>query len=650
VQFALVSREIFPFGGGGLGAYVTATAEMLAAAGEVTIFTTDAHREQYEDLLRQQSPLLPREDVHLVFVPEPRPEDVGSFYNLLHLWSARAFDALKRFYAGGGPALVEFPDYLGEGAVTVQAKRTLDPVLAGTRVCIRCYTTYELIAILDGAMPRDRPTRMIFDLERYALGNADALLWPGGDVLGTYQRFYGQSNLPPATRVRHPMLHTRTAKHEPGVERVGDTVRLLYTGRLERRKGVQNLLKAATGLEHPNWRLTLVGGDTDTAPLGTSMRGHLELVAAGDPRIEIRDHVPRQELAAMLADADVCVFPSLWECWPNTVLEAYAANRPVVATPTGGFRELVDESSGWLTRDVSATSLAKTLGQLLDEPEHVNSITAARGPGKQLAALTDVDEARERYVELAQRSTRRQRRRRRPLVSVIVPYFQMEAFVEETLHSIVKQTYSPIETIVVNDGSFRPDDWVLGELAVRYPIRIVTQQNAGLGAARNFGILQSNGRYIFPLDADNLALPTFVERCVEVLEADDSAAYVTSWSDFIDEDGGRLETIGSGYQPIGNEAKALEDENVAGDAAAVIRRRLFDAGFWYSQDAASYEDWLFYRVLASAGHFGRVIPDRLLLYRVRTGSMVRTTGFTRYERLMGELEAGILDKDVRWTP
>ena len=47
---------------------------------------------------------------------------------------------------------------------------------------------------------------------------------------------------------------------------------------------------------------------------------------------------------------------------------------------------------------------------------------------------------------------------------------------------------------------------------------VVTQMNQGLGAARNFGISQSRGRYVFPLDCDNIAEPEFVARCVEVLE------------------------------------------------------------------------------------------------------------------------------------
>ena len=116
---------------------------------------------------------------------------------------------------------------------------------------------------------------------------------------------------------------------------------MLYVGRLERRKGVQNLVRAATALPGADWSLTMVGGDTPTAPLGQSMREQLELMIADDPRIRLLDRVPREHLRGLYAGADVCISPSLWECWPNTVLEAFEQNRPVLATPVGGHLGMV---------------------------------------------------------------------------------------------------------------------------------------------------------------------------------------------------------------------------------------------------------------------------------------------------------------------
>ena len=194
----------------------------------------------------------------------------------------------------------------------------------------------------------------------------------------------------------------------------------------------------------------------------------------------------------------------------------------------------------------------------------------------------------------------------------------MAEFVEATIVSIAAQTYPAIETIVVNDGSFGQEDRILEELAARYPLSVLAQPNAGLGAARNFGISQARGRYVLPLDADNTIEPTFVERCVDVLESDRRMAFVTTWSRWTStRTVRRPRSSALGYQPLGNESDLIEHDNVAGDAAAVLRRRIFDLGFRYSQDLTSYEDWHLYLELHRAGHEGLVIPQRLLNYRVR---------------------------------
>jgi len=222
--------------------------------------------------------------------------------------------------------------------------------------------------------------------------------------------------------------------------------------------------------------------------------------------------------------------------------------------------------------------------------------------------------------------------------------------VRETVDSLLEQTYSPIEIVLVNDGSFEDEDWVVAELAARQGVTVVSTTNSGLGAARNFGIAQTRGRYVLPLDSDNTIEPGFVARAVEILERRSEVAYVTSWSLYVDDGGEPLSGLDVGYEPLGNEAAGLVAvENVAGDAVALIRRRLFDTGFRYSEELTSYEDWHFYRELGSAGHFGVVIPERLFRYRVRADSMQSQIAQPNRERLVGEIDARIRENAIRWT-
>jgi glycogen synthase len=652
-RFALVSREVFPFIGGGLSRYVTATAETLASVGEVTIFTTSRYERRYGELRNAGSPLLP-EGVRFVFVPEPRARDIGNFNHLLHLWSARVCEALREEYRAAPPDLVEFPDYHGEGCVAIQARRGCDPILGRACMCIRLYTSSEMTSVLNGYIGLDLGATLLHDMERYALRHADRILWPGGDVYGTYQRFYGRDNLAPGVHVHHPVLAPPAAE-SPDLDASSDEpLRLLYLGRLERRKGVQNLLRAAITLARMDWTLTLVGADTATGSLATSMRSQLELLAAEDGRIRFRKAAAPREIASILRRHHIGIFPSLWECWPNVVLEAFSHNRPVLATPTGGFVGMVEEErSGWLTRDTTAPSLLAALERLLDRREEVIDIGRRGLPYVAFERLTARDQVRDVYVRLVEENRQQHVRRvsrkaPAPLVSVVIPYFELERYVEETIASAAHQTYPALEIIVVNDGSFRKEDGILSELAERYPIRVVAQQNSGLGAARNFGIAQSRGRYVFPLDADDIAAPTFVERCVEVLEADDDLVYATSWSRFVDETGEPLAERVADYAPLGNLGRGLETLNVAGSAEAVFRKRVFDLGHWYSTDLTSYEDWMHFRELDRAGLHGQVIPEVLLWYRVRSESMLRSVAHRAHDRLVGEMEAHLRAREVAW--
>jgi glycogen(starch) synthase len=653
MQIALVSRNLAPFGGGGIGEYVDTTARVLAPLGHVTIFTTDTHREEYEALRANGDPeglLAP--DAGYIFIPESA--DDGGFYTELHLYSARVLDAVAERYPGGGPDLIEVSDYLGEGFALAQAAATRDPRLARSLLAVRLHTTAEICAVLDGHNDlTDFATAITCDMERYALRHADVVLWPGGDVLGLYERFYGPGALAPATLIRNPLLLEGAAPMDPSPVGNGGPLKLLYLGRLERRKGVQDLLRAVATVSNPDWRLTLLGGDTDSGPLGGSLRSQLELMAAGDERIEFLDHVPRGQLGSVISRHDVVVLPSLWECWPYVALEAMRRNRPVLATPTGGFTELIEEGvNGWLTREPSAEALLERLEHLLDHRDEASAPRLSGGPRRTIAALAHPAEVRERYEALLREHRPRSpaaRRASTPLVTVIIPYYRMAAFVEDTVRSVMAQTYPKLETIVVNDGSHWEEDRILEELAVRYPLTVLTQSNAGLGAARNFGISQARGRYVLPLDADNLIMPCFVERAVDVLEHDRRVAYVTSWSTYVDEVGDPLRGNAVGYQPIGNESRLITRNNVAGDAAALLRRRVFDLGFHYSQDLTSFEDWHFYLELHLAGHYGRVMPERLLHYRVRPDSMIREIGLLQTGRLYGEIQAHVREREVAWS-
>lgn len=657
MRVALVSRELYPFEGGGIGQFVAAAARVLSSGAEVTVLTSSSHQALYEQLRLVGDRRLPPEGVRMAFVAEPSVEEAAGWYGVMQCYGARVLERLRELYPEGGPDVLEFPDYLAEGFAVIQAARALDPFLDGTCVCVRIHTSAEVTEVLNGYVPGELSRGVLCAMERFCLAHADRLLWQGGDVLGLYRRFYGVEALAAAVRIRYPYVGPAVDGSVDREFRPESPLRLLYLGRLERRKGVTNLVAAARGLDRDDFSLTLLGGDTDTGPLGVSVRDALALTIADDPRVTVHPPVDREQVAARVREHDVVVLPSLWECWPYAALEALHLNRPLLASPVGGLVEMVAAGvSGWLSEGSGPGCLAGALERLLDGRAEVERLVRSGSIVAHARALTQASGIVEGYGELATVKPRARRVARSgsageglPLVSAVVPYYRAWRYVGETVGSLLAQSYPRLEIVLVVDGSFAPEDWVVAELSARAPVVVVAQANRGLGAARNFGISQSRGRYVFPLDADNLAEPEFVARCVEVLEARPEVAYVTSWSRYIEADGTPREWGAIGYQPLGNESGLVAQENVAGDAAAVIRRRLFDLGFAYSEELTSFEDWHFYQELRRGGYLGTVIPERLLRYRLRADSMQAEIAQPNRQRLTGEIEARLRENAMRWT-
>lgn len=650
MRIALVSREIAPFSGGGIAPAVRAIAETLATDGhDVTLVTSEEFRKKYERRKAEGDPQVAGSKVTWAFVERP-PEEGGGHLGFPHAWSASVLRTLRACYPDRGPDVIEFADYLGEGFATVQARHTNDPWLADTTVAVRIHTTSEICAVLDGALPDDHGAQALFEMERYCLRHADRVIQQGGDVYGTYQRFYGADALAPACTIPHVVPPHVAEEIDAAPDDNQGPLRLLYLGRFERRKGVNDLVTALESVG--DVRLKLLGGDTLTAPLAASLRDQIEYVVEGDPRIELAKPVPHDQVTRVMAEADVVVLPSRWECWPNVLLEALAANRPVLATPVGGMVEMVGDG-GWLTSGTGPRALAEAIERLAADPEQARRMVAEGRPRRRFEQLVDPSPVLAGYRELAAPEGRRPRtpiaRRRPPLVTVIVPYFQLDQTLEATLVSLAEQEHPAIEVVIANDGSLRKQDAVLWELADHYGARVVTQPNAGLSAARNLAISQARGEYVLPLDADDELDPSFVSRCLAALETDRDLAYVTTWVTYVDDDGEPRGDEYTGYFPFGNWSSLLRELNVAGTCSAVFRRSVFrDHGLRYSPELASYEDWALYRRMARAGLYGAVVPEPLFRYRVREQSMTRQDAQPHVARLLSELRAHEINATTQW--
>jgi glycogen(starch) synthase len=121
--------------------------------------------------------------------------------------------------------------------------------------------------------------------------------------------------------------------------------RITYFGRLEGRKGVLDLAAALPEVLRrcPHATVRFVGAVMPSDEPGVDMRQRMERYLRGwEKRVEFLDPIPRERLHELLAESDICVFPSLWENFPNACLEAMAAAQAIVASRAGGMAEMLD--------------------------------------------------------------------------------------------------------------------------------------------------------------------------------------------------------------------------------------------------------------------------------------------------------------------
>ena len=200
------------------------------------------------------------------------------------------------------------------------------------------------------------------------------------------------------------------------------------------------------------------------------------------------------------------------------------------------------------------------------------------------------------------------------MVSIIVACYNQGEYLRDALESILAQTYTEWECVIINDGS-TDDTEAIAQDYCRRDGRFVyiSQTNQGLVAARNNAIAKSHGRYVLPLDSDDIIEATFLEKAVAVLDHDIEVRIV----------GCRVKCFGE------VDAEMVLGEFTNGDLlirnylanSSVFRREDFDSVGGYKADmAGGFEDWELWVSILERGGKAYRIDELLYLYRKHEGS------------------------------
>lgn len=206
-----------------------------------------------------------------------------------------------------------------------------------------------------------------------------------------------------------------------------------------------------------------------------------------------------------------------------------------------------------------------------------------------------------------------------PKISVVIPVYNGEKTIQQTVESVLCQTFQDIEILIINDGSSDRTLEILNPISDSR-LKIHSFPNAGLAASRNRGIDLAQGDYISFIDADDLWTPDKLQDQLNALEADSQAGLAYSWTDFIDETGNFLRP--GGYARIAGNVyrELLLSYFIESGSNILIRKEIIARVGYFDESLQAAEDWDFALRVASCYPIV-VVPKVQVLYRQTTVSM-----------------------------
>jgi glycosyltransferase involved in cell wall biosynthesis/predicted flap endonuclease-1-like 5' DNA nuclease len=294
------------------------------------------------------------------------------------------------------------------------------------------------------------------------------------------------------------------------------------------------------------------------------------------------------------------------------IMEAMAAGIPVLGFRHGGILDTVRHGvEGYLAEPGNYDDLAEGLNYCL---KHRMVLSAN-------ARIRAREFSWERVAEQVAGIYRLAAKEEPPTVSVIIPCYNYGHTLERAVQSVLRQTYSVEEIIIVDDGSSDNTLDIGRWLAGNYGVRYIRQDNSGVAVARNTGIRATNTKYVMCLDADDQIAPRYIEECVHALESDRSLGVAYSRLQWVKPDG----STGVSQWPGGYDFdKQIKRQNQV-HTAALFRRSMWEALGGYRQryapNGAGTEDADFWTRAGAYGWGGKLATEEpLFVYSWGSGA------------------------------
>ncbi|MBP7554801.1 MAG: glycosyltransferase [Chitinophagaceae bacterium] len=633
----LLTTEYLQQSGGGIGTYAHQWAVTLQRNNiNVTVFLLNKEAGVCRETISNNIRLIE-------FSPDAWASEAETFLGYETKVSLSFEKIVSRFIQNEGrPDCLEAQDYQGVAYFLLLKKHLGYEHLRDLQITITCHCPHFLSLEFNQIPQYQLPYFWIGEMERFCINAADLVVSPSQYLIDTLRKRF-----PNLTRqinvIRNPFGLTGKKNNtlSPGID-AGDA---LVIGKLSPIKGIPDIIEVFVELWENGYtgKLRLAGDPYYYHhPSGRFMKAVVEekfkdYVKSG--LLEIMGMLVPSALDNEIGRAGFIIIPSKFDNFPYTAIEVMAAGKVVVVSDSGGQNEIIEDGEtgfifSWNSREKIAALIDKVAALPLEKKEMIgkaamNAVNNLCAPNKifneRMQALVNSQEniPQDQFPYTGSLKTRRfeeivPEKSLEPLLSVVIPYYNMQDYVEEAVQSIRKSTYRNIEIIIVDDGSkLTPENPLLKYNEIDR-IRIFRQKNKGLAAARNKGVELARGSFIAFLDADDTVEPSYYQKAIDIMTSKRNVHFVGCWSRYF----GNSQAVWPAFTP---EPPYILYHNMVNSSALVFSatclkdHRLNDETFIYGM-----EDYDAVLSLIEKGYYGIAIPECLFNYRVRSNSMARS--------------------------
>jgi glycosyltransferase involved in cell wall biosynthesis len=209
-----------------------------------------------------------------------------------------------------------------------------------------------------------------------------------------------------------------------------------------------------------------------------------------------------------------------------------------------------------------------------------------------------------------------------PVVTVLMPVYNGEKFLSEAIESILNQSFTNFEFLIINDGSTDQSEQIISRFKDSRITYIKNDKNLGIIKTLNKGLMLSKGKYIARMDCDDISNPDRLQKQIKYLDNHPGTAVVATKIEFVNEIGAREgywedDILTNTYDEIKSYLPKL---NCIAHPSIVIRKSLA-VKYLYKENQKHSEDWDLWLRLISDGHIIEKLDEILLSYRIHSNSV-----------------------------